>query len=117
LTAPDERKSTARHTSDGLSYRDIFEFAKDRLSENGRVSLVLPADQEAALTRYARMCGLHLFRILRIRTVPRKTPSRIIAEFSRERCAELSQELLTIQDEGKYTQEYLSLTGDFYLFA
>ena len=117
LTAPDERKSTARHTSDGLSYRDIFEFAKDRLSENGRVSLVLPADQEAALTRYARMCGLYLFRILRIRTVPRKAPSRIIAEFSRTRCTELSEELLTIQDEGKYTQEYLSLTGDFYLFA
>ena len=117
LTAPDERKSTARHTSDGLSYRDILEFAKDRLSENGRVSLVLPADQEAALTRYARMCGLHLFRILRIRTVPRKSPSRMIAEFSRTRCAEPVQELLTIQDEGKYTQEYLSLTGDFYLFA
>lgn len=117
LTAPDERKSAARHTSDGLSYRDIFEFAKDRLSENGRVSLVLPADQEAALTRYARMCGLYLFRILRVRTVPRKAPSRIIAEFSRTRCAELSEELLTIQDEGKYTQEYLSLTGDFYLFA
>ena len=117
LTAPDERKSAARHTSDGLSYRDIFEFAKDRLSEDGRVSLVLPADQEAALTRYARMCGFHLFRILRVRTVPRKAPSRIIAEFSRERCLDPVEELLTIQDEGKYTQEYLSLTRDFYLFA
>ena len=117
LTAPDERKSTARHTLDGLSYRDIFEFAKDRLTENGRVSLVLPADQETALTRYARMCGFHLFRILRVRTVPRKTPSRMIAEFSRERCLEPVEELLTIQDEGKYSQEYLSLTRDFYLFA
>lgn len=117
LTAPDERKSAARHTSDGLSYRDIFEFAKDRLSESGRVSLVLPADQEAALARYARMCGLHLFRIVRIRTVPRKAPSRIVAEFSRTRCPEPAEELLTIQDEGKYTQEYLSLTRDFYLFA
>ena len=117
LTAPDERKSAARHTSDGLSYRDIFEFAKDRLSEDGRVSLVLPADKEAALTRYARMCGFHLFRILRVRTVPRKAPSRIIAEFSRERCLDPVEELLTIQDEGKYTQEYLSLTRDFYLFA
>ena len=117
LTAPDERKSAARHTSDGLSYRDIFEFAKDRLSEGGRVSLVLPADQEAALARYARMCGLHLFRIVRIRTVPRKAPSRIVAEFSRTRCPEPTEELLTIQDEGKYTQEYLSLTRDFYLFA
>ncbi len=117
LTAPDERKSTARHTSEGLSYRDIFEFAKERLTDSGRVSLVLPADQEAALCRYARMCGLHLFRILRVRTVPRKAPSRIIAEFSRHRCETVKEELLTIQNEGQYTQEYLSLTHDFYMFA
>lgn len=117
LTAPDERKSTARHTSDGLSYRDIFEFAKDRLNDGGHISLVLPADQEHGLARYARMCGFHLFRILRVRTVPRKSPSRIIAEFSKERCQEPSDTVLTIQNEGKYTQEYLSLTHDFYLFA
>ena len=115
--APDERKSTARHTSVGLSYRDIFEFASERLAENGRVSLVLPADQEAVLCRYARMCGLHLFRIMRIRTVERKAPIRIITEFSRQRCQTPAEELLTIMNEGKYTQEYLSLTKDFYLFA
>lgn len=115
--APDERKSTARHTSVGLSYRDIFEFASERLTDNGRVSLVLPADQEAALCRYARMCGLHLFRIMRIRTVERKAPIRIITEFSRQRCQTPADEMLTIMNEGKYTQEYLSLTKDFYLFA
>ena len=117
LTAPDERKSTARHTSDGLSYRDIFEFAKERLTDRGRVSLVLPADQEAALCRYARMCGLHLFRILRVRTVPRKAPARMIVEFSRQRCESVAEELLTIQDKGQYTEEYLSLTHEFYIFA
>ena len=117
LTAPDERKSTARHTSDGLSYKDIFDFAEERLTENGRVALVLPADQENDLCRYARMTGLHLFRIVRVRTVPRKSPTRIIAEFSRKRCSEPQEELLTIQDEGKYTGQYLSLTHDFYLFA
>ena len=117
LTAPDERKSTARHTSDGLSYRDIFEFAAERLTGSGRVALVLPADQEAPLCRYARMCGLHMFRILRIRTVERKAPIRIIAEFSRERCQTPSDGTLTIMNKGKYTQEYLSLTHDFYLFA
>lgn len=117
LTAPDERKSTARHTSDGLSYRDIFDFASDHLADDGRISLVLPADQEIPLTRYARMTGFHLFRIMRVRTVPRKAPSRIIAEFSRTRCIGPEDFILTIQNEGKYTQEYLSLTHDFYLFA
>lgn len=117
LTAPDERKSTARHTSDGLSYRDIFDFAKLYLAENGRVALVLPADQEAAICRYARMTDMHLFRILRVRTVPRKAPSRIIIEFSRQRVQDVEDSILTIQNEGQYTQEYLSLTKEFYLFA
>lgn len=117
LQAPQERRNNARHTATGLSYREILDFASERLTEQGRVSLVLPADVETALTRHARMCGLHLFRILRVRTVPRKDPSRIIAEFSRTRCQTPEEELLTIQNEGKYTQEYLSLTRDFYLFA
>ena len=117
LTAPDERKSTARHTSDGLSYRDIFDFAKTRLSENGRVALVLPADQELAVCRYARMSGLHLYKILRIRTVSRKEPGRMVVEFSRHRTDDVTETLLTIQNKGQYTQEYLSLTKEFYMFA
>ena len=117
LQNPDERKNNARHTANGLSYREILDFASERLTDGGRVSFVLPAEQEAALCRHARMCGLHLFRILRIRTVPRKAPGRIVAEFSRQRCAIPEEGLLTIQNEGKYTQEYLSLTRDFYLFA
>ena len=117
LTAPDQRKSAARHTSDGLSYRDIIDFAVKRLSKNGRVAFVLPSDQEHQLCRYARMSGLHLFSITKVRTVPRKAPSRMIAEFSRERCDTPIEELITIQDEGKYTSQYLSLVHDFYLFA
>ena len=117
LTAPDQRKSTARHTSDGLSYRDIFDFAKDSLSSGGRVAFVLPSEQEQALCRYGRMCGLHLNRITRVRTVPRKAPTRMIAEFSRSRCENPEDITLTIQSEGKYTQEYLTVMRDFYLFA
>lgn len=117
LPAPEQRRSNARHTSTGLSYRELMEFASGRLSDKGRVSVVLPAACEADLCRYARMCGLHLQRIVRIRTVPRKEPGRLVAEFSRERCAEPSELMLTIQHEGKYTQEYLSLMRGFYLFA
>ena len=117
LQAPEQRRNDSRHTSTGLSYRELLEFAKERLTEDGRISLVLPAETEAALTRHARMCGLHLFRILRVRTVPRKHPIRIIAEFSFQRCQSPSDETLIIQSEGRYTDEYLALTRDFYLFA
>ena len=117
LNAPELRRNNARHTSTGLSYREILDFAASHLSENGRVSFVLPAETENALCRHARMNGLHLFRILRVKTVHRKTPSRIIAEFSRERVEAAAEETLIIQDEGKYTEEYLSLMHEFYIFA
>lgn len=117
LLAPEQRRSNARHTSTGLSYRELLEFASKHLSDSGRISIVLPAEQEQPLCRHARMCGLHLFRIVRVKTVPRKNPVRIIAEFGRTRCTEAEEVLLTIQNEGKYTEEYLSLTHDFYLFA
>ncbi len=116
LPAPEQRRCNARHTA-GLSYRELLEFAAERLTENGRFSIVLPAAREQALTRCARMNGFHLFRIMRIRTVPGKAPGRIVAEFSRQRCDSPEDFILTIQNEGKYTQEYLSLTHDFYLFA
>ena len=117
LNAPEERRNNARHTSTGLSYREILDFAAGCLSENGRVAFVLPAETEASLCRHARMDGLHLFRIVRVRTVPRKQPSRIIAEFSRIRTDSPEDTTLTIQNEGKYTEEYLSLMHEFYLFA
>ena len=117
LNAPEQRRNNARHTSTGLSYREILDFAAGSLSDHGRVAMVLPSDVEAPLCRHARMNGLYLFRILRIRTVERKQPSRIIAEFSRTRCESPEDEILTIQKEGRYSHEYLALTHGFYLFA
>ena len=117
LQAPEERRNNARHTSTGLSYREILDFASSHLTAQGRVALVLPADTERDLARHARMCGLHLHKITRIRTVPRKDPSRIVAEFSRQRTDAPQDSILTIQDGGQYTQEYLDLMHEFYLFA
>ena len=117
LQAPEERRNNARHTSTGLSYREILDFAAEYLTSTGRVAMVLPADTEHDLTRHARMCGLHLYKITRIRTVPRKAPSRIVAEFSRQRTEVPEDTVLTIQDSGQYTREYLDLMHGFYLFA
>ena len=117
LNAPEQRRNAARHTSTGLSYREILDFSSSCLTENGRVAMVLPADTEHDLTRHARMSGLHLHKITRIRTVPRKAPSRIVAEFSRQLTTSHADTILTIQGGGQYTQEYLDLMHEFYLFA
>lgn len=119
LTNPDRKKAVARHTDlpqGSLSYREVMEFAARHLSETGRLSVVLPSDQESAALRYARMCGLHLSHLLRVRTVERKQPKRFIATFVTAH-SECLPQMLTIMEKGKYTDEYISLVKDFYLFG
>lgn len=119
LTNPDGKKAVARHTNlpqGSLSYREVMEFAARHLSAMGRLSVVLPSDQEFAALRYARMCGLHLSHLLRVRTVERKQPKRFIATFVTAPC-ECRTQMLTIMEKGKYTDEYISLVKDFYLFG
>lgn len=119
LTNHDGKKAVARHTDlpqGSLSYREVMGFAARHLSETGRLSVVLPSDQEFTALRYARMCGLHLSHLLRVRTVERKQPKRFIATFVTAPCGCRTQ-MLTIMEKGKYTDEYISLVKDFYLFG
>lgn len=113
LKNPDVRKSAARHSL-SLSYRDLIAFAADRLTPGGRLAMVLPSDCEQAMLRHARMFSLFPKRILRVRTVERKSPIRIIVELGRER-TDCREDMLTIHEKERYSEEYLSLTGDFYL--
>lgn len=117
LKAPDARRSAARHT-DTLSYREICAFASAHLAPDGILSLILPAEDETSLQRYAASFGLKAFRVLRIRTGARKAPKRIIAEF---RCAlnkmddDCRCEELVLMDGPQRSAAYSELTADFYL--
>lgn len=114
LKAPDIRRCKARH-SGSMSWKDITDFAMKFLSDKGRLSLIIPADQEKELIRNAAAEGLHAARILRIRTVPGKPHKRTVAEFMRCRPANVDEDMLTIQEGGACTPEYKSLLSDFLL--
>lgn len=124
LKAPDKRRSTARHT-DTLSYRDILDFSALHLSSKGLVSMILPAVSETDLVRYAVSCGLYPQRMVRIKTVQRKAPVRIIAEFSKarrtgqgcQRECPVAEETIVIHADGQYTEQYKTLTRDFLLWS
>lgn len=126
LQAPDARRNSARHTGDPenpassepLSFREILEYAAGHLRERGRVSMILPADQEKALLRHARMCGFAPWKILRIKTVERKPVSRLIVQFRKrgEMTEPPVEETLTLLNEkGKRTSQHASLVTDYYL--
>lgn len=113
LLNPDSRKSGARHTF-SLSYIDILEYASEALSAEGRLALILPAEVEKNLIRVAASHSLFPLSILRVRTVERKAPKRIVIEFSRIKL-ESRITNLTMSSEGKYTAEYNKLVEAFLL--
>lgn len=112
LRAPDERRCNARH-SESLSFAEIADFSARYLKRDGRLSIIIPADQKTAITRYAASDGLHLFRAVLVRTVPSKAPKRAILEFSRTLTRSPQEEYLSIQEAGTWTQTYRSLLSGF----
>ena len=107
LLNPDSRKSGARHTF-SLSYIDILDYARQSLSPQGRLALILPAEEEKRLIRAAVSYSLYPRSILRLRTVERKSPKRIVIEFSKIRTETMISEL-TMSRDGEYTPEYRKL--------
>ena len=113
LLNPDSRKSGARHTF-SLSYIEILEYARQSLSLQGRLALILPAEEEKRLIRAAVSYSLYPRSILRLRTVERKSPKRIVIEFSKIRTETMISEL-TMSRDGEYTPEYRKLVEAFML--
>ena len=113
LKAPDMRRSSARHT-DSLSFYDIVKAARNRLSTEGRLAVILPYNEFEVFDNIAIENGLYLRRRCNISTTPRKFPKRVMAEFARI-AGEIQEDSLIIQNGGDFTDEYKLLTKDFYL--
>ncbi|MBD5218753.1 MAG: methyltransferase [Bacteroidales bacterium] len=101
------RRATARHQS-SLTYASLSAFAARNLTPHGHLGLVAPAEFEDDIIFGAELAGLCLNRLCRVRTSPRKAPTRILLDFSRLDTTPVISEL-AIRDEN-----YIALVGDLY---
>ena len=115
IPSPDTVRAMARHTT-SLDYADIVSAAETLLCEGGRLSLVLPFECGARFRRVA-FERLWLSRQTEVVTREGDTPKRLLMEFVKckkplmPRC----DRILIQQKDGAYTEEYRTLTQDFYL--
>ena len=94
-------------------------FAALNLTDRGRLSLVLPSDREKEASELAARHGLRVLRLVDIHGSDRKPAYRVIMEFSRNvgQKTVASREKVTINMNGKYSEQYLNIVSDFLLIS
>lgn len=115
VKAPEENRAQARH-ADALPLDILISGAANLLQENGRIALVLPYEQLHDVENMAKINGLFLSRLCRVKPNPVKPDFRILVELANEPVA-CQEKTLMIEFEKHhdYTSEYRELTKDFYL--
>jgi tRNA1Val (adenine37-N6)-methyltransferase len=108
-------RTLARHT-DTLDLPLLFSGAAGLLSQQGRISIILPSGQASYANDLARQHGFYPARIMEIFSVPSSAPRRHCMEFSRVNLAPVLQSIV-IEEQGRhgYSDAYRELTRDFYL--
>lgn len=113
--APETIRNTARHT-DSLSFAELIKSAKSLLANDGVFSLILPINEAEQFIQLAFEAQFYLNRKCLVKPNPTKAAKRVLMEFSFNESTILEEEL-TIETGKRhvYTEEYISLTKDFYL--
>lgn len=114
LLSPDAARTAARHTT-SLTFEELARSAARLLSPDGILSLVLPYDAVGDMTLAAARSGLFLVRREDVKTKESTTPKRSLLEFGFTP-QPTQRTTLTIHIEGgDFSEEYRTLTQDFYL--
>lgn len=116
LKNSDSNRSNARH-ADILPYIELIQGVKAVMSEKGKFCLILPKNEAIKFRELAEDRGLHLSKLLRVRTTLDKgEEKRQLMQFE-IRPTEFSESSLVIEKDERhsYTDEYKNLTKDFYV--
>ena len=115
LLSPDDKRSTARHTST-LSFDELTDGVVRLLAPEGRFSLILPPTESKLFLSAARG-KLYLTRQTELWSTPSSGVRRILMELQTSPPdTPPTTDRLCIEDEEKnFSAEYRALTKDFYL--
>lgn len=114
LTSPNKARTTARHTS-SLPFDTLTKVAARLLSPEGRLSLILPFGALADITLAAVRSGLFLCRRTDVSSKEGGAPLRVLLEFGHTPSATTYTTLAIHTPDGNFTDDYKTLTKEFYL--
>lgn len=108
LRCPDVQRTMARHT-DTLTYAQLMHHAWRLLSDEGVLSVVVPADCKSRMESEAALASFFKCHECAIKTTEKKPAKRYLLAFTKHQ-HDLSQTTLTLG-----TPDAIALTNDFYI--
>ncbi len=116
LKAPDKSRDTARH-NDSLSFSDLLTSAQTIATENAYFYLILPCEEADKLLSIADQHGWFLAHHCLVSTVTGKEATRSLLKLTNQLISNTEISNITIRDRSNnYTQEFVELCRDYYLF-
>ncbi|MCL2597291.1 MAG: methyltransferase [Paludibacter sp.] len=119
LQSPENKRNIARH-SVCLTHEELLTNAKNLLTEEGKISIILPLAEGEKAKNFAQKIGLALSRCTKVFPKENMPAKRILLEFILNKNNEnqtLTEDFLLLETKqrGIYTKEYTELVKDFYL--
>jgi len=116
LKSPDSGRNFARH-NDSLFFADLIEKSFSLMNPGGKLDVIIPFDGFEVFQSLALENQLFLCRKTLVSSLPHKPPKRVLLEYSNEE-TNYREDLLLIEKSPKvFSEEYIALTEDFYLFS
>ena len=116
LKSSDEQRSHARH-ADVLPFEELLDGVLKLLDEKGKFCLILPTLEAEKFRALAEKRGLHLSKLLRVKSrIDKDTDKRHLMQFE-VKPTEFSEKTIVIELEERhqYTEDYKDLTKDYYI--
>ncbi len=116
LKSSDEQRSHARH-ADVLPFEELLDGVLKLLDEKGKFCLILPTLEAEKFRALAEKRGLHLSKLLRVKSrIDKDSDKRHLMQFE-IKPTEFSETTIAIElsERHQYTDEYKELTKDYYI--
>jgi tRNA1Val (adenine37-N6)-methyltransferase len=116
LLNPDDARARARHNVT-MSHAELAGAAARLLAPAGTLHLVLPVNEAGSFLALAADGGFVCVRRCSVRPTPELPPARVLMSLQRGSPQSCDESKMVIEKEGRhiYSDEYVSLTKDFYL--
>jgi tRNA1Val (adenine37-N6)-methyltransferase len=113
----DKKVKNIAHHDEGLKLEELFRFVQESLSKNGKFFLLLPVKREKDVAELMKQSGFHLHQLVIVKQSINHAPFRLMLEAGFQPMNNIATKEIIIKDEeNNYTNDFIALLKDYYLY-